>query len=589
MSKISAHEFYKNTIELHERLLVGAKLRYRRLSMLRLAVFLLIAIGGYLVGWNAALIPLLIIGLALFLFLVNRSLDAKLQKQKEELYLDLNRKELAALGGDWSGFADGVSYRTGAHPYALDMDVFGPKSVFQLINRTVLRSAREKLAHTLAYGAKDTRLSNRVINDFSKQPEWMQRFIVEAQVRIKEREQQAIDKLNELDVQPGAMYWLRWVLPTISLTGLVANIAGLIPFTALVVVLLLVGAVIGNSLRKSNRVILSLINRSEQLEAMIQQLELLKSVQTEEKETQEYLRGLMEPDGAYYALKQLNVLQKRMEYRMNFLVGILLNVLLAWDFQVVVAFDQWRIKYGKRLHVWEEQLAQLEVWVSGGIYLFNHPGAVFATFNEQEDVEIRNLGHPFVPVDRQVTNDFVMGDPTHFHIITGPNMAGKSTFLRSVGMAIISANAGFPVLATQCTVPKVVLYSSMRTSDDLTVESSYFHAELSRLRFIMDAIERGEHTFIILDEILKGTNSKDKEIGSARFLEKLNRLGARGIIATHDLSLTKLSEKSTAFQNVYFDSTIEGDSLSFDYKMRSGVCQNMNASFLLRKMNLVDE
>lgn len=589
MNKISAHEFYKNAIEVHERLLAVAKLRYRKLSMLRLGMFLLIALGVYMVGWNWLLIPLLIGGSGLFFVLVNRSLDAKVERQKEELYLDLNRKELAALAGDWSGFADGAAYRSGAHPYAVDMDVFGPKSVFQLINRTVLRSAGEKLAHTLAYGTKDVLLSNRVINDFSKHPEWMQRFIVEAQVRIKEREQQALDKLNELDVRPRAMYWLRWVLPALSFVALGIHLNGLIPFAALVVVLLLVGMVIGNSLRKSNRVILSLINRSEQLEAMIQQLELLQSIQPEENETQEYLNRFMAADGAYFSLNRLNTLRKQMEYRMNFLVGILLNVFLAWDFHMVVGFDQWRIKHGKQLSLWEDQLAQLEVWVSGGVYLFNHPRSVFAAFNEDDVFEVRKLGHPFVAADRQVTNDFVMHASAHFQIITGPNMAGKSTFLRSVGMAIISANAGFPVLAATCNIPRVVLYSSMRTSDDLTVESSYFHAELSRLRFIMDAIERGERTFIILDEILKGTNSKDKEIGSARFLEKLKRLGARGIIATHDLSLTKLSDGNTAFENWYFDSTIEGETLSFDYKMRSGVCQNMNASFLLRQMNLVDE
>jgi DNA mismatch repair ATPase MutS len=128
----------------------------------------------------------------------------------------------------------------------------------------------------------------------------------------------------------------------------------------------------------------------------------------------------------------------------------------------------------------------------------------------------------------------------------------------------------------------------MRTSDDLTVESSYFHAELTRLRFIMDAIESGEKVFVILDEILKGTNSKDKEIGSAKFLQKLERLKTKGVIATHDLSLCTLADGNVAFKNNYFDSTIFGENLTFDYKIRDGVCQNMNASFLLKQMNLVD-
>ena len=167
-------------------------------------------------------------------------------------------------------------------------------------------------------------------------------------------------------------------------------------------------------------------------------------------------------------------------------------------------------------------------------------------------------------------------------------MAGKSTYLRSIGLAFVFANAGFPILAKSCKLPLLKLFSSMRTSDDLTVESSYFHAELIRLRFIMDAIERGEKVFIILDEILKGTNSKDKEIGSAKFLQKLKRLNSKGIIATHDLSLCELSVEDTSFRNMYFDSTIEGENLSFDYKINDGICKNMNASFLLKQMRLVD-
>ena len=127
----------------------------------------------------------------------------------------------------------------------------------------------------------------------------------------------------------------------------------------------------------------------------------------------------------------------------------------------------------------------------------------------------------------------------------------------------------------------------MRTTDDLSDESSYFHAELIRLRFIMDAIERGENIFIILDEILKGTNSKDKEKGSTQFLEKLVGINAKGIIATHDLKLTELAEQKEAIFNLYFDTTIEGDEIDFDYKLRAGVAKNMNASFLLEKMKLV--
>jgi DNA mismatch repair ATPase MutS len=168
-------------------------------------------------------------------------------------------------------------------------------------------------------------------------------------------------------------------------------------------------------------------------------------------------------------------------------------------------------------------------------------------------------------------------------------MAGKSTFLRSVGIAFMSANAGFPVLADECHIPDRMLYSSMRTSDDLNANSSYFHAELSRLKSIVDDMAAGAHVFVILDEILKGTNSVDKEKGSALFLQKMKRMGCMGIIATHDLSLCNLADNDDSYKNQSFDSTIANNELSFDYRLRDGVCQNMNATFLLQKMGLIDD
>ncbi len=189
--------------------------------------------------------------------------------------------------------------------------------------------------------------------------------------------------------------------------------------------------------------------------------------------------------------------------------------------------------------------------------------------------------------NKSVKNDFILKENESFIILTGPNMAGKSTYLRSVGINLIMANAGFPVFAKTFKLPEVQVYSSMRTSDDLASESSYFYAELSRLKYIQEQVEN-KPSFVILDEILKGTNSKDKEEGSKKFLSKMNRIGAKGIIATHDLSLCSLKSLDSSFLNYYFDSTISGEELTFDYKIKEGICKNMNASFLLQKMKLVD-
>jgi DNA mismatch repair ATPase MutS len=184
-----------------------------------------------------------------------------------------------------------------------------------------------------------------------------------------------------------------------------------------------------------------------------------------------------------------------------------------------------------------------------------------------------------------VANDIEIREQ-EFFIITGANMAGKSTFLRTVSLQMVMANTGLPVCASRVSYSPIKLITSMRTTDSLTKDESYFFSELKRLKFIVSKIESDSY-FIVLDEILKGTNSVDKAEGSRKFVEKLVESRSTGIIATHDLSLCEISEEEATVKNYYFDAEIINDELHFDYQFRKGICQNMNASFLLKKMGIV--
>ena len=169
-------------------------------------------------------------------------------------------------------------------------------------------------------------------------------------------------------------------------------------------------------------------------------------------------------------------------------------------------------------------------------------------------------------------------------------MAGKSTFLRTISLSIIMANIGLPVCAKSFDYSPIKLITSMRTSDSLTDDESYFFSELKRLKMIIESVQLTEKPgdyFIILDEILKGTNSTDKAIGSRKFVERLVKLGAMGIIATHDLSLCEISKDLSEVKNYYFDAEIIDNELHFDYTFKEGICKNMNASFLLKKMEII--
>ncbi|MFT5214567.1 MAG: DNA mismatch repair ATPase MutS, partial [Patiriisocius sp.] len=195
------------------------------------------------------------------------------------------------------------------------------------------------------------------------------------------------------------------------------------------------------------------------------------------------------------------------------------------------------------------------------------------------------LGHPLLKNENRIDNNFTI-NKEEFFIVTGANMAGKSTFLRTISLSIVMANCGLPVCATSFKYAPIKLITSMRTTDSLTEDESYFYSELKRLKFIVEEIKDTDY-FIILDEILKGTNSKDKAIGSKKFVEKLSNSKSTGIIATHDVSLCALENEFAAVKNYYFDAEIIDNELHFDYTLKNGVCKNMNASFLLEKMEIV--
>ncbi len=552
--------------------------------------FVCVLLSAYMFWGNVVVLIPIVIFLVLFLFLVHLSVNAKYVRNKFKLLIELNQNELEVLNGNWSNFKEGSEYKNAQHPFAFDMDVFGKKSFFQLINRTVSKKGSDLLAAQLMDGSEFVQLTNEAILDLSSQPDWCQEFLVEGMVFKTENLEKEFQNIKENKVYEGFYSkTLRFLIPISSITVTLLFSLNILTSSVFGLYIMLVFALVGRNLKVANSISTKVTSFSNQVKMFQRQLLLFRQVTIHSEQFKKTRDSLFSNQtNLLDSLNELEKIQGRMDVRMNLIVGTVLNFFLAWDYLVLYQWEKWRIENENHLGKWEEQLAQLEVWISGAIYKINYPETVFAKFDGNKEINIIGLGHPFVLKEKRIVNDVSLKNNENFMIITGPNMAGKSTYLRSLGLANICANAGFPVLADSCEMMKLKLYSSMRTSDDLTVESSYFHAELTRLRFIMDAIEKGENVFIILDEILKGTNSKDKEIGSAKFLQKLQRLNAKGVIATHDLSLCNLSNDNLAFKNMYFDSTIAGDVLSFDYRIREGICQNMNASFLLKQMKLVD-
>ena len=287
------------------------------------------------------------------------------------------------------------------------------------------------------------------------------------------------------------------------------------------------------------------------------------------------------------SLKSLSAILNALDNRMNFVSWTIFNGLLLWDILHMRRLENWQKLHKDKIVDWFESIAELDALICFANFSYNHPDAIFPEImNGENGVKAESLGHPLIPREVRVDNPLEIKN-SQFIIITGANMAGKSTYLRTVGINLILGMCGAPVCATKFSFKPVEIYTSIRTSDSLQKNESYFYSELKRLKAIIDELKTGKELFIILDEILKGTNSKDKHAGSEALLKQLIRYNASGIVATHDVALGILQESfPDHILNRCFEVDIDGDRLTFDYKLREGVSKNMNATLLMREMGI---
>ena len=317
---------------------------------------------------------------------------------------------------------------------------------------------------------------------------------------------------------------------------------------------------------------------------------------------------------ASLSISRLSKLMNELDQRNNMFMYVILNGLFFWELRQIMRIEAWKEQYAGELPQWLDALGQMDALNSLATFAYNHPAYAYPTLLDKADMaaskagissdarkagaantgsnarfilRAKALGHPLMHRDRCVRNDIDMEKRPFFIIITGANMAGKSTYLRTIGVNYLLACTGMPVCAEEMEVYPARLITSLRTSDSLTDNESYFFAELKRLKLIIDKLQAGEELFIILDEILKGTNSMDKQKGSFALIKQFMALEADGIIATHDLLLGTLIDLFPEnIRNFRFEADITDNELTFSYRLRPGVAQNMNACFLMKKMGI---
>ena len=321
-------------------------------------------------------------------------------------------------------------------------------------------------------------------------------------------------------------------------------------------------------------------------------MQLLRYV--EEREFQaDYLvvlqKKVKKPESASKVFKQLKSLVKELEYRQNILVGIFLNSVFLWDIRCVYKLWNWHRQNHNKLAEWLNVVSEIDALICLANYSNNQTDFCYPNIHEGGfSFKAKNLGHPLLKADKRICNDLEINGWSKVIVVTGANMAGKSTFLRTVGVNLILGRLGAPVCAEEMTLTPISIYTNMRTTDSLLKDESYFFAELKRLKGVLDRLQKGERIFVILDEMLKGTNSIDKLNGSKELIRKLVEFKSISLIATHDLKLSELEDEyPQRVLNKCFEIKIENDELVFDYLLSDGVTKTMNATFLMKKMGII--
>lgn len=530
------------------------------------------------------------LGVFLFSFLVIKYINVKREKDIIDTKIAINSTEIKVLKRDFSHLDAGSEFVNPTHFYSNDIDLFGKGSFFQYINRTATNDGKIALANSLTENKNDAIIEKQgAVNELSRKVKWRQHFSALASLVSVKHKTGFIANwiLNYKTVFPNYLRKVQigFSIISLALIGLISF--GIISFTGLIIWFFIGLFITGRFLKKTN----NLYTQTDKIRETFKQYHFLLNEIEKEKFTSKTL--LVKQDIIKSENKKASIIFKKFarildafDNRNNIVIAVVGSGLFLWEIANACKVEKWVENYKHTVKKWFEVVAYFDAQNSLANFKFNHPDFVFPEIKaEKEIIKSTNLGHPLLDSNKRIDNNFIIDDE-QFFIVTGSNMAGKSTFLRTVSLSIVMANCGLPVCAESFQYSPIKLITSMRTSDSLTEDESYFYSELKRLKFIVDEIKE-EKYFIILDEILKGTNSKDKAIGSKKFLEKLTKSKSTGIIATHDVSLCDLENQFLEVKNYYFDAEIINNELHFDYTLKNGICKNMNASFLLKKMNII--
>lgn len=592
--RIDLRAYYDQQIQQVNEEYQKLKQKISRIGILRLLLVLGIIL---LFVWGGLKNPIALGGVVIlvliFLFLLKKH-DALFVRRKYcEKKVEILKNELKGIHRDYSNFDNGQEFVDSAHSYSLDLDLFGDHSIFQSVNRTTNRRSklnlRDKFLHP--YTQKDQILEmQNSMRELSSSPDFLFDFLTKGDSKDKDFDIVAYMTNFLKDPIFSSVFWRFSFLVPLFIIAFLVVLNVVFGFTSSIYivgycVLFLVGmipmGIINNKMKKFDQMV----------ESVKSYVVLLKTVEERnfESEGLKKIKQTLVDDRlkATVAIKKLENLSQQLTLSHTLLGVLVLNPFVLWNVIYTLKLQNWFKHHKTDVENWIEGVSSIDALVSLGLFCFNHPNTVYPEVSGKECVEGTDLSHPMMDPKVCVANDIMIGDTPHFLIVTGANMAGKSTFLRTVSLNLLLAEMGLPVFAKSFCFFPFQLITNLRTSDSLANNESYFFSELKKLKHIIDELESGKKMFIVLDEILKGTNSEDKQKGSMALMKQLLENNGYGIIATHDLILGNLqNEYPKQVKNYRFEGEITNNELYFSYKIKEGVAQNMNACFLMKKMGI---
>lgn len=587
-----AEEFYKNNIEKNSQESNALNLKVNIVGWSRLIVLVLCGLIDYFLYRENKIDIIIIVTIffiGLFLSLVIYHNNIFEYKKRLDLLVKINEKGLKRISGQFKDFKDsGLEYLEENHPFVNDLDVFGNNSLFQYINSTVTKGGREELVKLLkrkkAFNNIEIRERQEAIKELGQKAKWRQKLIVEG--KLKNSKNMDLPSLINWSKKKESSGPLRVAIACtfifVTVSSIYLAVRKIIPESFILLnfmVNFLVLKILSKGMAEEIKLFDSIKNNIRGYSKILELIE-------DEKFDSVYLTSLRSKlkNNDLSCKEEMKKFSDILEWVGNSKYNayyLILNVVIFSDVFLMRNLEKWREKNGEKLEKWLEVMHEIDALSSIANLSFENENWAYPIILKENEVEGCNIGHPLLG-GKAVRNAFSLMGEQKVSLITGSNMSGKSTFLRTIGVNLLLSYIGAPVCAEKFSCGIMDIYTCMRTKDNLEESISSFYAEILRIKILIEACKRGEKIFFLLDEIFKGTNSKDRHIGAVVLIKQLLQYGGVGLVSTHDLELCALEEESKNIINYNFREFYEHDKIKFDYILRKGKSETQNAIHLMK-------